>query len=166
MKQLWAPWRLSYLQRENPNMDACIFCAKQQAEDIAEHILYRGKYSYVVLNRYPYNNGHMLIVPYQHTGTIEDLKDETLLEVMQLLQLALTILRQAINPEGFNVGINEGSAGGAGIAQHIHLHVVPRWDGDSNYMTVIGGTRVIPQTLDETYKILRPLFDAQRSNTE
>jgi ATP adenylyltransferase len=166
MKQLWAPWRLPYLQREHPDADTCIFCAKQQAEDTAEHILYRGKYSYIVLNRYPYNNGHMLIVPYQHTGYIEDLKDDTMLEVMQLLQIALAILRQAINPEGFNVGINEGAAGGAGIAQHIHLHVVPRWDGDSNYMTVISGTRVIPQTLDETYKVLRPLFDAQLSKTK
>ena len=128
--------------------------------DLEEHILYRGSNSYIVLNRYPYNNGHMMIVPFQHTGTIEELNDETLLEVMQLLQHSIRILREAYHPDGFNAGVNEGSAGGAGIADHVHFHIVPRWDGDSNYMTVIGGTRVIPQTLDDAYRTLRPKFEA------
>ncbi len=160
MKQLWAPWRLSYLQGKNPKLDGCVFCAKQTADDLTEHILYRGRYSYVVLNRYPYSNGHMMIVPCQHTGLIEDLDDDTLLEVVQMIKYVLRILREVYNPHGFNVGVNEGSAGGAGIAEHIHFHIVPRWDGDSNYMTVIGETRVISQTLDDTYKSLRPLFDS------
>ena len=166
MKQLWAPWRLSYLQGETPKLDECVFCAKQHADDLVEHILYRGQYSYIVLNRYPYNNGHMMIVPFQHTGFIEDLDEKTLLEVMQLLQHALGILRKIYNPDGFNVGINEGSAGGAGIAEHIHMHIVPRWDGDSNYMTVIGGTRVIPQTLDDTYNALAPHFDDAKQDCD
>ena len=101
-----------------------------------------------------------MIVPLKHTGLIEELDEETLLEVMQLLQHVLSILREVYNPDGFNVGINEGSAGGAGIAEHVHLHIVPRWDGDSNYMTVIGETRIIPQTMDDTYAVLRPHFDA------
>lgn len=160
MKQLWAPWRLAYLQGGNPKVDACIFCAKQTADDFEEHILYKGSHSYIVLNRYPYSNGHMMIVPCQHTGSVEALHDETLLEIMQLLKCALLILREVYTPNGFNIGVNEGSAGGAGIAEHIHFHIVPRWDGDSNYITVIGETRVIPQTLDDAYRILRPLFDS------
>jgi ATP adenylyltransferase len=159
MKQLWAPWRLSYLQGETPKLDECIFCAKQNSDDLDEQLLYRGQLSFVVLNRYPYNNGHLMIVPYQHTGFIEDLRADTLLEIMQLIQYSLRILREVFKPEGFNVGVNEGSAGGAGITEHIHFHIVPRWEGDSNYMTVIGGTRVIPQTLEDTYRILRPHFD-------
>ena len=100
-----------------------------------------------------------MIVPYQHTGFVEDLSDMTLFEIMQLLKAVLRILRDIYNPQGFNIGVNEGSAGGAGIAEHVHFHVVPRWDGDSNYMTIIGETRVIPQSLDDTYHSLRPLFD-------
>ena len=159
MKQLWAPWRLTYLQGDAPTLNACIFCTKINAEDQAEHILYRGSHAYVVLNRYPYNNGHILVVPHRHTGLIEELDEATLLEVMQLSQSAIRILRAVNNPDGFNVGVNEGSAGGAGIAEHVHFHIVPRWEGDSNYMTVIGGTRVIPQTLEDSYASLRPLFD-------
>lgn len=159
MKQLWAPWRFSYLQGDDAIVDECIFCAKQSAQDGQEHILYRGKYAFVVLNRYPYNNGHIMIVPYRHTGFIESLEDNVLLEIMQLVKASLNILREVYHPEGFNLGINEGTAAGAGISEHIHFHIVPRWEGDANYMTVIGETRVIPQTLDDVYKILSPLFE-------
>ena len=162
MKQLWAPWRMSYLRGEHAKVEGCVFCHKLAQEDAVEHVLYRGERCFVVLNRFPYNNGHLMVVPYVHTGLLEDLDDETLLEMMQLVRHSLRLLRQVYNPGGFNVGVNEGSAAGAGVAEHVHLHVVPRWDGDANYMTVIGGTRVIPESLDDTYATFRPLFDALR----
>jgi ATP adenylyltransferase len=159
MRQLWAPWRMSYLQGDHPTMQGCVFCHKVNAEDAEQHVLYRGRFCYVVLNRYPYSNGHMMVVPYAHVSKLVELDDPALLELLQLAQHAERILREAQGPQGFNMGINEGSAAGAGIEEHLHLHVVPRWAGDANYMTVIGETRVIPQMLHETYVLLRPFFD-------
>lgn len=160
MKQIWAPWRMSYLRGERPKVDGCVFCQKVTQADNGEHILYRGRHCYVMLNRYPYSNGHMMVVPYAHVSALTALGDAALLEMFQLVQHAQRILQEAQGPEGFNVGINEGSAAGAGIEEHLHVHVVPRWAGDANYMTVVGETRVIPQMLDETYAMLRPYFDA------
>ncbi|MEJ5309750.1 MAG: HIT domain-containing protein [Anaerolineae bacterium] len=160
MKQLWAPWRMPYLRGENEKVAGCLFCHKLTQEDAVEHILYRGAHCAVMLNRFPYTNGHMMVVPYMHTGTLEGLDDAALLEMMQLVQHCLRALRQVFTPQGFNIGVNEGSVAGAGVAEHVHLHIVPRWAGDVNYMTVIGETRVIPQSLDDTYAAFRPLFDA------
>lgn len=160
MKQLWAPWRMPYLRGEHVKVEGCLFCRKLDQEDASEHVLYRGERCFVVLNRFPYNNGHLMVVPYAHTGQLEDLDDATLLEMMQLVRHSLRFLRHVYNPNGFNVGVNEGSAAGAGVAEHVHLHIVPRWDGDANYMTVVGGTRVIPESLDDTYAAFRPLFDS------
>ena len=160
MQQLWAPWRMAYLRGEHTPVDGCIFCEKRQHPDAQEHILYRGKLCYVMLNRFPYTNGHLLIVPYVHTGLLEMLDDATLLELMQLVRRGIHVLRQAYNPDGFNIGVNEGHAAGAGVPEHVHLHIVPRWGDDANYMTVIGETRIIPASLDETYAAFRPLFDA------
>lgn len=160
MRQLWAPWRMPYLRGEHKRVEGCVFCRKLTADDGVEHVLYRGARAFVVLNRYPYSNGHLMVVPYQHTGGLEYLDDATLLEMMQLVRHALRILRTTQGPEGFNVGVNEGSAAGAGVEEHVHLHIVPRWRGDANYMTVIGETRVIPEMLDESYALLRPYFDA------
>lgn len=162
MKQLWAPWRMRYLRGEHSLVEGCLFCAKIEASDSLEHVLFRGKYCYVVLNRFPYSNGHLMVVPYQHTGQLEALPDATLLELMQLTQACIVILRQTQNPQGFNVGLNEGSAAGAGVEEHVHLHVVPRWQGDANYMTVVGQTRVIPEDLADTYARLRGAFDRLR----
>lgn len=162
MKQLWAPWRMPYLRGESAKADGCLFCHKLAQDDAVEHVLYRGKHCFVVLNRFPYNNGHLMVVPYVHTGTLESLDDATLLELMQVVRHALNVLRQVYNPHGFNVGVNEGSAAGAGVAEHVHLHIVPRWEGDVNYMTVVGETRVIPESLDDTYATFRPLFDVLR----
>lgn len=160
MKQLWAPWRMDYLQGEGKEeVEGCIFCNKIERPDEEEHILYRGARSYVTLNRYPYNNGHLMVVPYAHVRGLEDLDTEILLEMMQLVQASLRILSGVYAPEGFNVGINEGAAAGAGIEEHLHVHVVPRWSHDANYMTTIGQTRVIPEMLDETYAIFRPHFE-------
>ncbi|MGC9521724.1 MAG: HIT family protein [Anaerolineae bacterium] len=159
MKRIWAPWRMRYLKGEHRAVEGCVFCHKITADDAEEHVLYRGKHCFVVLNRFPYSNGHLMIVPYAHVSSIQDLEAPVLLEMVQLLQEAQRILGEVQAPDGYNVGINEGSAAGAGIEEHIHMHIVPRWEGDANYMTVIGDTRVIPQSLDDTYAMLRPHFD-------
>ncbi|MBN2003885.1 MAG: HIT domain-containing protein [Anaerolineae bacterium] len=159
MKQLWAPWRMTYLKGEHKKVEGCLFCAKLDQDDAEEQILYRGEYAYVTLNRFPYTNGHLLIVPYVHTGLLEELDDAISLELMRLVRASLGILRQVYRPDGFNIGVNEGAAAGAGVAEHVHIHIVPRWSGDVNYMTVVAETRIIPQTLEETYTLFRPCFE-------
>ena len=136
-----------------------MFCLKAQLEDAEAHIVHRGRLCYVILNRYPYNNGHLMVVPYAHVATLEVLDAATLAEFTALTKRSLRVLREAYDPEGFNMGMNIGAVAGAGIADHIHLHVVPRWGGDTNYMTTTCETRVIPEWLDRTYERLRPLFD-------
>lgn len=137
----------------------CIFCAKFKALDECEHILCRGQSAYITLNRFPYNNGHLMVIPYTHVPSLEQLDPPTLTELMLLTNRALAALRRAYHPDGFNVGINLGQAAGAGIAEHVHVHIVPRWNADTNFMPIVGETRVIPETLDQTYTRLRPLFD-------
>ncbi|HIE47739.1 TPA: HIT domain-containing protein [Candidatus Bipolaricaulota bacterium] len=156
---LWTPWRMAYLRGDEPLPEGCLFCVKPQSQDAEAHILHRGNRCYVILNRFPYNNGHLMVVPYAHVATLEDLDPEALAELMALTQLSLRVLREAYTPQGFNVGMNIGSVAGAGVAEHIHLHVVPRWGGDTNYMTTVSQTRVIPEWLDQTYERLRPLFE-------
>jgi ATP adenylyltransferase len=159
---LWSPWRMRYLKDEveGGEDDRCIFCAKVEAtNDAAEHILCRGEHCLVTLNLYPYNNGHLLVVPYQHTGKLSALPETTLAELMALTRQAEQVLDAAFQPDGFNIGINQGSAAGAGIAEHLHQHVVPRWLGDTNYMTVIGHTRVIPEWIDDTYRQLKAVWE-------
>ncbi len=156
MKNLWAPWRMSYLQsnRESSSgaFDSCIFCdALRHTDDRASLIVHRGKACFVILNLYPYNNGHLMVVPHAHVSTIEDVPAEAAAEMMTLAQTAVGVLRQMYGPHGFNLGINLGTSAGAGIAAHVHLHVVPRWSGDTNFMTVTGETRVIPEDLGETW---------------
>ena len=159
MSHLWTPWRMSYLQGEERLPEGCLFCIKPQLEDAKAHIIYRGRLCYVVLNRFPYTNGHLMVVPYAHLATLEHLDAETLAELMALTQLSLRVLREAYDPQGFNVGMNIGAVAGAGVAGHVHLHIVPRWGGDTNYMTTTGHTRVIPEWMDQTHERLRPLFD-------
>ncbi len=159
MKQLWAPWRMPYLRGEHTKVEGCLFCEKLKHPDEEEHILYRGKFSYVTLNRFPYSNGHMLVVPYTHTHMLDVLDIDTSLELIQLVRHSLKCLRSAYQPDGFNVGVNLGAAAGAGIAEHVHWHIVPRWQGDANYMTVVAETRVIPESLDKTYATFRPMFE-------
>ena len=164
MSHLWTPWRMPYLQGEEPLPADCLFCVKPQESNAEAHIVHRGELAYVILNRFPYNNGHVMIAPYAHVATLEDLEPETAAELMTLTQLTLTVLREAYAPEGFNVGANIGSAAGAGVADHVHIHAVPRWVGDTNYMTTVGTTRVIPEWMHQTYERLRPLFE-QKSKT-
>lgn len=155
MEHLWAPWRMAYIKGERTVVDGCVFCKAVEGDDAAQHILYRSTQVYVILNRFPYNNGHLMIIPYAHVATQEDLPADALIDMMHMVNTALRTLRKAYNPPAFNLGANIGAAAGAGIAEHYHFHVVPRWAGDSNFMTAVGDTRVIPAGLDETWHDLR-----------
>ena len=162
MNHLWTPWRMPYLQDDHALPDKCLFCTKPQEPNSEAHIVCRGERCYVILNRFPYNNGHLMVVPYAHVATLEDLDPAAAAELMSLTQLSLTVLREAYDPEGFNVGTNIGAAAGAGVEDHLHMHVVPRWSGDTNFMTTLGHTRVIPEWMDEMYERLRPIFERLR----
>lgn len=165
MKNLWAPWRMAYIAPKTPQQ-GCIFCIFPADENDAEHyILYRGERCYMMLNLYPYNNGHLMVVPYQHVGTIEELDAETLAELMAQAQLALKALRLTMKPDGFNMGINEGKAAGAGFADHVHLHVVPRWEGDTNFMPVLADVKVMPEHLETVYKQLKLVLTTLKEST-
>jgi len=158
MEHLYTPWRMTYLRGEDkkPAVD-CIFCAKLRdgVDEREEHIVARSKFVYVTLNLYPYNNGHLMIVANEHIASPELMPTEALTDLMLTTNRALAALRQIYNPQAFNVGANLGAAAGAGIAEHFHMHIVPRWGGDTNYMTVLADTRVIPDLLDETWHKLR-----------
>jgi ATP adenylyltransferase len=161
MEHLWAPWRMAYIAPKTPQPPGCIFCTQPAENRDEEHyILYRGEYCFMMLNLYPYNNGHLMIAPYLHVGTIEELPTETLTELMTQAQLALKALRATMNPDGFNMGINQGKVAGAGFADHMHLHIVPRWNGDTNFMPVVADTKVIPEHLDVVYQKLKKALAA------
>jgi len=152
---------MEYLEAEREaGAHACVFCAILEGEAPAEErILYRGDLAFVTQAKYPYNPGHLLILPVRHTGDVEDLTAEENAEIAALLQRSLRVLRETSEPHGFNVGLNLGAAAGAGIPGHLHWHVVPRWSGDTNFMPVIGQTRVLPELLAETFRRLRPGFE-------
>lgn len=146
---------MPYLRGETSEPDHCVFCYKVEADDDAEYVICRSDHVYATLNLFPYNNGHLLIVPYAHVADIEDLAPEVMADLMRTAQEAVRALRAVYHPQAFNLGINLGPAAGAGIAEHFHMHLVPRWAGDTNYMTVVGQTRVIPDMLADTYRQLR-----------
>lgn len=155
MKHLWAPWRMDYVAGEKP--EGCVLCQAAQARDDAEvHVIYQGKYNYVILNRFPYNSGHLMVVPYEHTGAFTDLSPAQLAEMMAIAQGVVEAFQECLRPDGVNLGINLGQAAGAGINDHLHLHIVPRWAGDTNFMTVLADTRVVPQSLGESCRTLKP----------
>lgn len=158
MKRLWTPWRMKYLEGKRP--EGCVFCQKIAGNDDAKnHILYRGTHACVMLNLYPYNSGHLMIIPYAHAGRLADLSMDVQTEMLVLLNKSLEVLQRALSPEGFNVGMNLGRAAGAGIDEHVHVHAVPRWSGDTNFMAIFAETRVVPEWLDDTYRKLKPIFD-------
>ena len=160
MKHLWSPWRLEYLTATKP--EGCVFCEAAQADTDRENlVLLRGQRAFLILNRYPYNNGHFMSVPYAHVPSLEDLDAETLAEMMLLLNRGLAALRQAMYAQGFNIGANLGEIAGAGIEEHVHIHAVPRWLGDTNFMPVLGDMRVVPQTWYQTYDDLRTALNTQ-----
>ncbi len=163
MEKLWAPWRIRYVCDVDKNKDMeCIFCVKpKQHSDRENLILYRGARNFVILNLYPYNNGHLMVVPYSHTSDCGAIDAETASEMWEMVTIAKRALEQAFHPEGFNIGMNIGRAAGAGIDQHIHMHVVPRWHGDTNFMSVVGETKVISQGIEETYEALLPYFPSR-----
>ena len=158
MKIMWAPWRIEYIS--SPKHDGCIFCDfPKENRDKERLILYRGEHCFIIMNNYPYNPGHVMIAPYRHVGKWEDLTDQELLEMMQLSQLVIKALKKTMNPHGFNMGVNLGRVAGAGIDDHVHLHIVPRWNGDTNFMPVIADTKVIPESLEEAYDELKAAID-------
>jgi ATP adenylyltransferase len=160
MKHLWSPWRLEYLQA--PKADGCIFCrAVEGDDDRGNLVLLRGERVFLILNRFPYNNGHLMVVPYAHVPSLEDLDAPTLAEMMLLLKQGLAALRSAMHPDGFNLGANLGHVAGAGVEEHVHFHVVPRWLGDTNFMPVVGDLRVVPQTWLQTYDQLKAALEDQ-----
>ncbi|MEN3000173.1 MAG: HIT domain-containing protein [Acidilobaceae archaeon] len=157
--QLWAPWRYAYVSTTGQKREKeCVFCEAPKKSDEEALILYRGETAYVILNRYPYNNGHLMIVPNRHVAKLEELSQEELVEIVKMIRASLKALQEAYKPDGFNVGVNIGKAAGAGIEDHVHVHVVPRWFGDTNYMAVLAGVNVIPQLLSESYRLLKPLM--------
>jgi ATP adenylyltransferase len=159
-QRIWAPWRLAYVRDAAKDSESeCIFCTKPAAgDDEANFIVHRGDRCYVILNLFPYTNGHLMIAPYEHLATLQELDPETVAEMMGLAQRALVVLDEKYEPHGYNLGVNQGRVAGAGYEGHVHLHVVPRWSGDTNYMPVLADTRVMPQTLEQTYEALRGAF--------
>jgi ATP adenylyltransferase len=164
MENLWAPWRMAFIAPKTPPPPGCIFCTQPAAQrDDEYHILYRGELCFMMLNLYPYNSGHLMIAPFQHGGHLEELEAPTLAELMAQAQLAIKALRLAMNPDGFNMGINEGKVAGAGFADHIHYHIVPRWNGDTNFMPVLADIKVMPDHLDNVYRQVKEAIEQVKS---
>jgi ATP adenylyltransferase len=164
--RIWAPWRLAYVKDASKDIEEeCIFCAKPaQDDDQANLIVHRGERCFVILNLFPYTNGHLMVAPYEHIGRLQGLDPETTAEMMALAQRAMGRLEEVYDPHGYNVGFNQGRVAGAGVEHHIHLHVVPRWGGDTNFMPVIADTKVMPQTLEQSYEALKGAFTPGRGS--
>ena len=161
LQRLWTPWRMGYIRGSARDFDGCPFCVlpgRGADADEESLIVHRGEHAYAILNAYPYNPGHLMAVPYRHVAQLEELTADELHEMADLCQLGVRALQATSGPDAFNIGMNVGSLAGAGIADHIHQHVVPRWGGDTNFMPVIGQTRVLPELLEETYQQLAPAF--------
>jgi ATP adenylyltransferase len=154
LNYLWSPWRMAYIQSEKEN--ECVFCTELKRPDGYENlIIYRGPQAFVILNRYPYTSGHLMVVPYEHLPSLDLLDAKTRANMMELTNKAIQVLRKIYTPQGFNIGINIGEAAGAGITEHVHMHIVPRWGGDTNFMSSLANTRVLPESLEETYSRVR-----------
>lgn len=162
--RLWAPWRMKYIQAAACGDEAeCFLCANPGVEDNAANlILYRGRSCFVIMNLYPYNNGHLMIAPYRHIGAFDELTSEEMTETMELVKLSLKALDATMSPHGYNVGLNLGRVAGAGIEEHIHMHIVPRWNGDTNFMPVIAETKVVSESLQESYQRLKKAFESEK----
>jgi ATP adenylyltransferase len=169
LDRLWSPWRLEYItrtgreerrekQREEGRNAGCIFCLESQPAENRSLVVFEGRACYVILNLYPYNNGHLMVVPRRHVGSLAALSADEMVEVGVLTQRCETALDAAYRPQGFNIGVNLGKSAGAGVLDHVHVHVVPRWSGDTNFMTVVGDMRVLPESLGESAARLRPIF--------
>ncbi|MCB2210251.1 HIT domain-containing protein [bacterium] len=160
MDHLWTPWRMKYIQ-EHHDYEGCIFClAAAEDNDEENLIFFRGEDVFMILNRYPYTSGHVMCVPYAHVDRLHAMSQDARAEMMELTNKAVDVLQQVYTPEGFNVGLNLGAMAGAGLADHLHMHIVPRWGGDTNFMSSVGETRVLPESLDETYERVKTAWDA------
>ena len=158
MNHLWSPWRMEYIENHDKET-GCVFCNAQAKKDSAENLIaFRGKLAYVILNRYPYTSGHLLVIPFAHKPNIEELDSTTRAEMIELTTRCTTALRNIYNPQGFNIGMNIGEAAGAGVKEHVHIHVVPRWKGDTNFMSTVGETRVLPEELETTWQRVKNEF--------
>lgn len=158
MKHIWSPWRMKYIENHE-KQEGCVFCVAQaKADDAGYLIALRGRTAYVILNRYPYTSGHLMVVPFAHKPTFEELDLETRTEMMELTTQCMIVLRNIYKPHGFNMGANVGEAAGAGVASHVHIHIVPRWAGDTNFMSTLAETRVLPEALEDTYKRVKEGF--------
>ena len=155
MDRLWAPWRMRYIETAD-EAEGCIFCTKpEENRDDENLILLRGERAFIMLNAFPYSNGHLMVSPYKHTAELDDLADKELLDLMKVTRRGVNILKAAFKPDGFNIGINMGRVAGAGIRDHVHIHIVPRWNGDTNFMPVLADVRVIPESLAVVYDRLK-----------
>jgi ATP adenylyltransferase len=163
MEIKWTPWRGQYIKGSSHDDEGCVLCvAFQSNRDAEKLVLYRGEHAYVLMNLYPYNPGHLMVAPYAHTADFAHLEPAVGAEIMALGQHCTAVLQAEMQPHGFNLGMNLGRVGGAGVDQHLHLHIVPRWNGDTNFMPLIGGVKLIPEAIDDTYAALKPRFDAFR----
>src|SRR5215211_6672306 len=158
--RIWAPWRLPYVKdASKDSTEGCIFCtAPAENDDRGNLIVHRGERCFVILNKFPYTNGHLMVAPYEHTATLQELDTDTVAELMALSQRGMKALESSYSPHGYNVGFNQGRVAGAGVEHHIHMHVVPRWGGDTNFMPVLGDTRVMNQTLQDSFETVRKAF--------
>ncbi|HLG13390.1 MAG TPA: HIT domain-containing protein [Blastocatellia bacterium] len=160
MEHIWSPWRYKYIASVDRE-PGCVFCAAEAGPDDEYLILHRATLSFIILNLYPYTSGHLMIVPYEHVASLSALKEATTTQMMELAKLSQRALETEYKPDGFNIGINLGRSAGAGVAEHVHMHVVPRWTGDANFVSVVGETRVLPEELATTYERLRKHFYAR-----
>ncbi len=166
-ERLWAPWRFEYIEKpSSQSSSGCIFVDLPASNDDRSNLLlFRGKHAFVMLNAFPYTSGHLMVAPYRHTADMNQLGDDELLEINQLVAKCVRWITQVYKPDGFNIGVNLGSAAGAGIPTHIHWHIVPRWSGDTNFMTTVGDVRVLPQSLESSYDRLKEVVDRDGRST-
>jgi ATP adenylyltransferase len=160
MKAIGAPWRMTYIRGEK--VENCVLCSESENCTGNDLRLWEGEESYIMMNRYPYTTGHLMVIPYRHCSMIEDLGREEKAEIFDFIALSVKVLKDGIHPDGFNIGMNLGKAAGAGIDDHLHFHVVPRWNGDTNFVSVVGDVRVIPEDVVKTWEQLLPYFQKQR----
>jgi ATP adenylyltransferase len=160
VQRIWAPWRLEYVKDASKDKESeCIFCAAIEGDDDEVNlVVHRGERCFVILNKFPYTNGHLMVAPYEHIAALPELDAETIAEMMAFVQRGMTALESSYSPHGYNVGVNQGRVAGAGVEHHIHMHVVPRWGGDTNFMPVLGDTRVMNQTLEDSFETVRKAF--------
>ncbi len=164
MNHLWSPWRMTYIEGPKSETD-CVFCGALESPDGVENlIVHRGRKSYVILNRFPYTSGHLMVVPYDHVPSLEGLEPETRAEMIELTAASIRVLGRVYQPEGYNIGANIGEPAGAGIVEHIHFHVVPRWTGDTSFMSALAETRVLPEALTDTYRRVREEWKAVKDH--